>query len=797
MTDVRRPSDETPRRTRRAGDDVPAEGQRRRTSPRRSPRTIWTVRAVAVGAAGLSLLSDAEPTGILAADVLWRAAAAAGLTLLASRATRASWLWMTAVATVAAVGGWGLALAVPALALAAYTTRLRHRPRTYGAVIGALTAGALLLLPDLGPHGVDSLIAVAAVAPVVVTAYQRSSRRVRRKMRRGVLVAAGLLVLAGGAAAVTAGLAAAPLFDGIDRAELGLDQVADGHQDDAGRSFQAAGRDLDRAEGLLTGPWMAPARALPVVSQHVRALADAAETGGRLTRSAETAATVAPYRELRAEAGRLDLARMAEMQGPVAEAAEELRRADEALADVRSPWLVPPATDALDRFAEEVAEARPEAELADDALRVAPSLLGAEGDRRYLVLFTTPSESRNLGGFTGSYGVVEAKGGAIDLTVSGEISELARMTPFQDRTIEGQDEFLTRYDRYQPTRYFQNLSVSPDMETTAEVAADLYQQAAGTTVDGVVVADPFALAALLELTGPIEVPSVGFPLDHRNAAEFLLRDQYVLYEGERDARKDRLEDVAEATFDAITDRSLPGPRELGRVLGPTVAAKRLMFFPFDAEGQELMAEVGALGRLAPPERSDLLSVRMANLRANKIDTFVHRSIAYDATYDSRTGEVDATVTVTVRNEAPASGLPAYIIGPEGAEDPPGTSKLLTAIYTPLLATGATVDGQPAGLEPQREVGLNVFSAPLTIPPGGEVTLEVRLSGTVEGMGDTYRLLASSQPLANPDDLSIRLRPAGGAPGFADVSGAEVAGGTATSEGRWNRDRELVIEVDPE
>ena len=748
-----------------------------------------------MAAALLSLLSDAAPTGILAVDIAWRAGAAAGLALLASRATRASWLWMTAIATVAAVGGWALVLAAPALALVAYTTRLKVRPRTYGAAIGALSAGALLLLPDLGPHGTTSLIVAAAVVPVGVTAYQRSSRRVRKKMRRGALWATVAVVVAGVAAAVAGGMAAMPLFDGIDRAERGLDQVANGDQEAGARSFQDAGRDLDRAEGLLSGPWMAPARALPVVSQHVRALADAATTGRRLTHSAEIAATVAPYRELKTEGGRIDLARMAAMQGPVAEAAAELRRADEALADVRSPWLIPPATDALDRFDEEVEGALPEAELADHALRVAPALLGAEGDRRYLVLFTTPAETRNLGGFTGSYGIVEARGGDVELTESGPINELNLMGDYQARSVEGQDEFLLRYDRYQPERYFQNLTVSPDMETTAEVAAGLYQQASGTAVDGVMVADPFALAALLELTGPIEVPSVGFPLDADNVAEFLLREQYVLYEGESTARKDRLEDVAEATFDALTERSLPGPRQLGKVLGPMVAEKRLLFFPLDAEGQGLIEDVGALGRLERPEGSDLLSVRMANLRANKIDTFVHRSITYDATYDSRTSTVDATVTVVVRNDAPASGLPAYVIGAEGERHPPGTSRLLTAIYTPLQATGATLDGEVAGVEPQAEVGLNVFSAALTIPPGGEVTLEVHLTGTVEDMGETYRLLASSQPLANPDELTVRIRPAPGAPDLGDLRGLELDGGVAADAGPWTTDRRYAARLD--
>lgn len=93
------------------------------------------------------------------------------------------------------------------------------------------------------------------------------------------------------------------------------------------------------------------------------------------------------------------------------------------------------------------------------------------------------------------------------------------------------------------------------------------------------------------------------------------------------------------------------------------------------------------------------------------------------------------------------------------------------------------------------MGLNVFSAALTIPTGGEVTLEVQLTGTIRDMGDTYRLLASSQPLANPDELTVQVRPAPGAPDLGDVRGLEAVGGVATDAGPWTTDRRYTIRFD--
>jgi hypothetical protein len=405
-------------------------------------------------------------------------------------------------------------------------------------------------------------------------------------------------------------------------------------------------------------------------------------------------------------------------------------------------------------------------------------------------LFTSPAESRNLGGFTGSWGVLSAKDGHVDFTVSGNIGDLARSNRAPRNLDDPRfEEFTTRYDRYNPELFFQNFTVSPDMATTAEVTRELFGQTTGFAVDGVVVVDPFAIAAFLELTGPVSIPDLGYPLTADNAVQYLLRDQYVQYEGREEDRKDRLEDAGKATFDALTERSLPGPRALGRVLGPVVHEKRLLFYPFVDEERQLIDDVGALGALEAPEGSDFLSVRTANTRANKIDSFLHRSVEYRVTYDPGTGEVMATATVVLRNEAPASGLPAYIIGDERPELDsltPGTSRLNVQVYSPLSGGDATLDGAPISVEHQRELGLNVYSQLVTIPPGGTRMFEIDLSGVIDP--GRYRLLASSQPLPNPDSFTVVVAPMRGGPGVTSARGLQVVEGEARRPtAPWGRD----------
>jgi hypothetical protein len=768
---------------------------RRRSRQRRTAPAVRQGRwAVAAVAAAMAAFAPVAPTGVEPVDRLLAAALAAVVTLASARASRSAWLWLAGIATALAIGsGWAAAAAV-ALAIAllvVVTDRGGDAPQPWaGAAIGALSVQSLLRAPAIGVFGLPSLVTAVAVAPVLWSAW-RSARTLTRRRVGWAVAAAGALALV-----AVAGLAAATLLArnqvaaATDHARDGLDALRAGDQDTAAALFDSAAREFEEAHDHVAAPWTLPARVVPVVAQQGEALREVTASGRELADAASVAATTAPYRQLRAQSGQIDLDTMRAMQAPVAASADALEQAQLTVEAVRSPWLLAPLTTNLDRFAAEIDRARPEAELADEALQVAPDLLGADQVRHYYIAFATPAEMRFQGGFVGAYGILTAEDGRVTLERSGPIEDLSDAPGAAERTLSGPAVYLERYGRLNPARFPQNLTASPDLPDNAAATAQVVPQAGGPDLDGVIYVDPIGLAALLELTGPITVPGLDQPLTADSAASYLLRDQYL--DGRTDdARHDALTEASKATFDALVDRELPSPAEIGQHLAPAVRGGHLLFNPFDAAEQAFFARLGTTGAFLggavdagptndPDHRSDWFSVRTSNAGGNKIDSFLRRDVDYAVTVDPATGSVDATATITLHNAAPAGGLPDYVIGNIYGL-PRGTNQLYLAFFTPDELRSATLDGQPLGIESQREFAGHVYSALLDLGPGTSATVVLHLTGSVPAAGGDvdYRLAVGHQPLVADDHLTVRVDVAGSTDGSTwAVTGADLvaAGG---------------------
>jgi len=753
---------------------------------------LWVI--VAVGALGAATAS-AHPTGSTLVDMAWCAAFGALVTLAASRSRRWPWFWLAGIAAAASLGAgaWVAALALVGLGAAFAAAFIRHRPRLVGALVGALSVQALLRLPALGFHGLPSLIAAVAVAPVLWSAYDRSNRPMRRRLRRVALGLVLVVMVAGVGAGVAALTARGPLQVGVDASRAGLDQLRGGAAATATDQFHTASSSFGQASRRLTAPWSWPGRLLPVVGQHLRALTGVSQSGRELADAAAVASSTADYQQLRGDKGQIDLAVVARMQGPVAGSADALDAARRRVDAISSPWLVGPVARPLADFSRQIDRTLPQAVLARDGLAVAPGMLGSSGPRRYLVLFTTPAETRFLGGFVGAYGILTAENGKLTFTQSGPIGDLNAAPGADNRNLDPTSEFSVRYGRYHVPTFLQNLTAGPDLPEDAAVARQLYRQTTGQDIDGVIVADPYGLAALLKLTGPVEVEGLDQPLTADNAAQYLLKDQYLQLtgvNGVNDDRRDKLRLAAKATFDALTARSLPSLREVGDSLGPAMHAGRLSFTAFDPAEQRFLDELGSTGRLAIVPGHDYLSVRTANAQANKIDSFLHRTIDYEAAVAPVGGSVQATARVTLVNSAPSSGLPDYIIGNE-RKQPKGTTSLYLSLYSPLAVTGATVDGVAVGVEPQQELGSPVYSLLVTIAPGATVTVEFQLAGSVD-VSDGYHLDLSPQPMANPDQSSVAVRSALGGAEVVAADGLEVRDGQAQGSGTFDSSQSYVV-----
>ena len=164
----------------------------------------------------------------------------------------------------------------------------------------------------------------------------------------------------------------------------------------------------------MTEPWTVPAAAVPVVAQHRDAVLDMSDAGSAGADTVADALDAIDLDALRAVGGHFDLDALAALEAPLTDVRGALMDLQEATKDARSPWLVDRADVELDDFEGSIDDHLPPLERSLRAIRLAPGMLGADAPRTYLVLFTTPSEARGLGGFVGSYAELTVDDGQLD-----------------------------------------------------------------------------------------------------------------------------------------------------------------------------------------------------------------------------------------------------------------------------------------------------------------------------------------------------------------------------------------------
>jgi hypothetical protein len=497
-----------------------------------------------------------------------------------------------------------------------------------------------------------------------------------------------------------------------------------------------------------------PARVVPVVAQHWRALDAAAVTGDELAGAAQRALRAPALSDIQVVNGRVPLDQLAEIEPPVADVAGRATAARERLDGSRSAWLVPPLAEKLDTQLGRLRDIERTAQLVNRVLPMVPGLLGKDGPRRYFLAVQTPVESRAGGGFLGNYGEITADDGRLTLSRFGRATDLTTAPGQFERTLEAPADFKARYERFAPQRSWANVNLSPDFPTNARVIAGLYPQSGGAPIDGVIAVDPAVLAALLSVVGTIEVPAWPEPINSVNALQVLLYEQYQRYDSS-DQRVDFLGDIAQEAWRRLTTGDLPPVPQLVAAFGPAVRDKHMFFSSVRPEEQRLFHDMGASGAMAPVT-GDFIGLVTQNAAGNKIDYFLRRQVDYRAQLDPGSGRLQASAKVSLHNDAPASGVGIALIGNEIVPSlPNGTNKLYLSFYSPWELAGATVDGVPIELERATELGRQVYSTAVIVPPKSTVTVELMLSGRLTDT-DGYRLDVYRQPMVNPDDVTASL-----------------------------------------
>lgn len=750
------------------------------------------VAALSMAAAAGAAFAPGAPTAVHTVDVVLRAALAAAVTAASARARRQVWLFAATATVIAGTGAAYDWLAFLATGAALAMLMLDRRSWIVGAFIGGCLSQVLLRL-DLGPTtGTSATVASAIAALLVVSGLRRARRSTRQRSLLAAGILAGAAVVCSGAFALAAAGAVDDVHDGIGAGKAGLGAARQGDVQEASGRFDRAADAFDRAHTDLDRWWVRPALAVPVVGHQLRAVRTLSVAGKDLAGAAAAASLELDLKGLRLTRGAIDIAAVERAAGALASARRALDRAAANVEEARSPWLVPPLGEAIADLNGRVTEARRDVGTASEVLNLAGPMLGRDGPRRWFVAVVTPAENRGSGGLVGNVGEITATAGKLDLV---DVQRVARLNEAVDDAAAARvlpRVYAEAYSAWNVPAKLQNVTVASDFPTAAEALESVLPLAGRGDVDGTISIDPLAVAALLDVVGPVKVPSWPVPITADNAASVLLHEQYVALEEE--ARENFLGDVIAAVWARATTADLPSPASMARALGPMVRGRHIQFHSRRAEEQAALGRLGADGAVRY-SGGDHLSLVTDNGSQSKVDWFLRRAVDYRVRYDPGNGSIDGTVRVTLTNDAPASGLPAYVLG--GVVAPPGFSRQIVQIYTPLDLKAATEDGRPPPPTALRSLGRSgnwAHELDVAVPPKSAITIELRLAGRVGGQHGRWTLDLDRQAAVRPDDVNVTLEVPDGWRIDKTAGGLTAKGQTATTRVELDQNVQLWAEM---
>jgi hypothetical protein len=384
--------------------------------------------------------------------------------------------------------------------------------------------------------------------------------------------------------------------------------------------------------------------------------------------------------------------------------------------------------------------------------QIAPSLLGADGPRTYLILAQNNHELRGTGGFISAAGTVRLDAGRISdlkLIDSYAVDNFAQPHPAPPRALAEQmgTQLLTLRDS----------SWAPDFPESAQVARALFLQDQGGATDGAIALDLEAVRLLVAALEPLQVAGVDQPVTGDNVIEWMKRAWQAPQEGGGTVqeaktsdwwanRKNFMGDLMAATLAKVQGGGGLNPVALGRALLAMLEGRHLQVAVDDPALARVLAGQGWDGALRPPAESDFLAVVDSNVGFNKANAAVQQQIDYRV--EPAGDGLMATLTLTYTHTAPAGSEPICDRTPRYGDSYDALIQRCYWEYLRVYAPGGSellaAEGiNHAATEPG-ERGTTLFTGDFALRPGDQqtVTLSYRLPASVPVK--PYRLAVRKQ-----------------------------------------------------
>ena len=547
-------------------------------------------------------------------------------------------------------------------------------------------------------------------------------------------------------------------------------------------SLQDAHRDFRRARSQLDGlgPLLPLGRAVPFVRVQVRGT-EAFVHAGELLADAGLHITEAAGKVVEPDDPDVPVSGAAgslrSVHAAMAKGIDALDQSIDEVAELNGYRLIGPLADARADLARRLPRARRQAGRAAGGLDAFLAFAGAEGPRRYLVFSQNPDEVRPTGGFIGTYGVIAANADGIALERFAGIEEWIR-NPAHASAQVPPEEAPTAFRIVEPgmPQRLANVNATPDWPTAARLATELWQRGGEEPVDGVLSFTPDALARLLAVLGPTEVPGFGETVSSGNLVE---RVDFHTHREPPEVTGDRKRFVTVAVG-AVVDRLLRAPasqwRGLAEALAVSFDAQEAMAWSADRRVATVLQGFGWDGSFLGAD-GDFVGVSEFEFAA-KNGRGLRRT--YDHHVQLRAdGSARITTSMTIENPLPFD--PRYnldslsyvvLYGPRGAELAEGTDETFAGEGT--LADHPSASWLLAAPPLGRDGAKVVWDAPEVAARNGSDRMAYRL---------TWRHL----PAHEGDRVRLRVDPPAGWR-WAGARPPSVVSLDAVFSGTWRLER---------
>lgn len=390
-----------------------------------------------------------------------------------------------------------------------------------------------------------------------------------------------------------------------------------------------------------------------------------------------------------------------------------------------------------------------------DAAQVAPGMLGADGERNYLLIIQNNAEARASGGIPGALAVLTLNEGKLTLGRQSSAGDIGIMSPVVPVDAEQRQIYSSRLGKY-----MQDVNLTPDFPTAAATAQTIWERKTGQRVDGVISMDPISLGYVLDATGPVEItgPEVlalasgGLPtqLSGENVVRTLLSEVYakIALPQNQDVY---FAGVAKEIFGALSNGGKGDAKGLIEGVSRGTSEGRILLWSGLSEEQSVIATYPVSGSITGPSVAPAqFGVYFNDGTGAKMDYYVKRTVQLVKECSSD-GYGQTTVRITSTNTAPAdaaTSLPPYVTAAGVFGVPPGTVQTNVIAYGPAQANVETakVDGKKTDFAAHHHANRPVGTVTVTLAPGQSSTVELTFGKIAQHAEPNVVVTPSVQPV---------------------------------------------------